>query len=173
MRIFAPTLLAVVASAAPAPRPAPELQKLAFLVGDWVHEETMYPGPLGPGGPRKGRSKGQWLLGDHYLYVNYVSRNAANETLEARGLLGWDPDKKAYRMDWYDSMGMAVHYTGDFTPEGTLVFNAEYVLQGKPVKEQFSIQKPEGGKVVFTSSMPGPDGTFKPVFQSVATADKK
>ena len=169
----APTPAPAAATAAPAPKPAPELQKLAFLVGDWVHEETVAPGPMGPGGPRKGRSKAQWILGEHHLYVNYVSRDAANQTLEARGLLGWDPEKKAYRMGWYDNMGTAVQYQGDFTPEGTLVLNAEYALQGKPVKEQLSIQKQEGGKVVFTSSQLGADGTMKAVLESVATAEKK
>jgi hypothetical protein len=154
------------------PKPAPELQKLAFLVGDWIHDETVHPGPMGPGGPGKGRSKTQWILGDHHLYVNYVSRNAAMGTLEARGLIGWDPDGKAYRMDWYDNMGAAIHYRGDFTPEGTLVFNAELMLQGKPVKEQLSIQRQEG-KLVFTSSLPGPDGALKPAFESVATPEKK
>jgi hypothetical protein len=168
-----PPAAPTAAPAAPAPKPAPELAKLAFLVGDWIHEETMHPGPLGPGGPRKGRSKAQWILGDHHLYVNYVSRSAANETLEARGLLGWDADQKAYRMDWYDSTGLAVHYTGDFSPEGVLVLNAEYLFQGKPVREQFSIQRQEGGKLQFTSSMPGPDGALKPVFESLATAEKK
>jgi hypothetical protein len=53
------------AAAAPAPpplpKPAPEVQKLAFLVGDWVHEETFHPGPAGPGGAGKGRSKSAWV----------------------------------------------------------------------------------------------------------------
>jgi hypothetical protein len=164
---------AVPAAATPAPKPAPELQKLAFLVGDWVHEETMHPGPAGPGGPRKGRSKAQWILGDHHLYVNYVSRNAANETIEARGLLGWDADKKAFYMHWYDNFGLAVRYLGDFAPDGGLVLNGEYVVQGKPMKEQFSIQKQEGGKVLFTSSVPGPDGVLKPALESLATPDKR
>jgi hypothetical protein len=155
------------------PKPAAELQKLAFLVGDWIHEETIHPGPMGPGGPGKGRSKAQWILGDHHLYVNYVSRNAATGTVEARGMLGWDPHNKVYRMDWYDNMGVAAHYVGDFTPDGKLVLTAEYAIQGKPVKEVFSIQRQDGGKLMFTSAMPGPDGTLKTVFESVAAPEKK
>jgi hypothetical protein len=168
-----PTPPAAAAPAKPAPKPAAELQKLAFLVGDWVHEETVHPGPMGPGGPRKGRSKVQWILGDHHLYVNYVSRNSANETVEARGLLGWDAEKKAYYMHWYDNTGMAARYSGDFSPEGTLALNAEYVHQGNPVREQLTIKQQEGGKVLFSSAMAGPDGAPKPVLESVATADKR
>ena len=171
-----PAAAASQPAAAPTPAPpkaAPELQKLAFLVGDWIHEEVIHPGPMGPGGPGKGRSKAQWILGDQHLYVNYVSRNAAVGTIEARGLLGWDPDKKVYRMDWFDNQGQAVHYSGDFTPEGVLILTAEYNFQGKPVKEVFSIQKQEGGKVLFTSAMPGPDGILKPAFESAAAPEKK
>lgn len=173
----APAAPASQPAPAPAPTPAPpkpaaELQKLAFLVGDWVHDEVYHPGALGPGGPGKGRSKAQWILGDHHLYVNYVSRGAMGN-IEARGLLGWDAEKKAYYMDWYDNMGQAVRYLGDFTPEGALVLNAEYMMNGQRVKEEFTVKRQEGGKVLFVSAMPGPDGALKPVFESTATPDKK
>jgi uncharacterized protein DUF1579 len=160
-------------AATPAPpQPALELQKLSFLVGDWVHDEVHHPGAMGPGGPAKGRSKAQWILGDHHLYLNYVSRGAMG-SIEARGLLGWDADKKAYHLDWYDNLGQAVRYQGDFNPEGALLLSAEYTLNGQRVKEELTIKRQEGGKVLFVTALPGPDGALKPVFESTATPDKK
>jgi hypothetical protein len=157
---------------APLPSPAPELQKLDFLAGDWIHSENYYPGPMGPGGKGGGRSKVSWILGNHALLVTYVSKTPAG-TIEGRGLLGWDAPKKAYRMDWFDNTGAAIHYTGDFNADGALALNAEYVEGGQTVKEQFTIKKQEDGTVLFTSLMAGPDGTMKPAMESLGTRDAK
>lgn len=169
----AETPAAAAAPAAPAlPKPGPEVQKLAFLVGDWIHEETFHPGPMGPGGSGKGRSKSAWVLGDHHVYTLYTT-NAPMGKLEARGLLGWDGEKKAYRLHWFDNMGSATMFGGDFDAEGALVLNAEYTFQGNPMKERLTIKKQADGKVVFSTAMPGPDGAWKPMLDSVATPDAK
>jgi hypothetical protein len=163
---------AATATPAPLPMPAPEVQKLSFLVGDWVHDETFQPGPMGPGGTGKGRSKSALALGDHYVYTIYTTNSPLGK-LEARGFFGWDGEKKHYRMSWFDNMGMATVFTGDFDAEGTLVLNSEYTHQGTPVKERFSIKKQPDGKLVFQSAMPGPDGAWKTAMESVATAVAK
>jgi hypothetical protein len=157
---------------APLPKPAPEVQKLAFLVGDWVHEETFHPGPAGPGGSGRGRSKSAWALGDHHVYTIYTT-NTPMGKLEARGFLGWDGEKKAYRLSWFDNMGSATLFQGDFDASGALVMNAEYTFQGQPMKERLMISKGADGKVTFSSAMPGPDGAWKPMMDSVATPDVK
>lgn len=169
----AETPAAAAAPTPPAlPKPGPEVQKLAFLVGDWVHEETFHPGPTGPGGPGKGRSKSAWALGDHHLYTIYTT-NSPMGKLEARGFLGWDGEKKAYRLSWFDNMGSATVFVGDFDAQGALVLSSEYTYQGQPVKERLTITKSADGKVTFSSAMPGPDGAWKPMMDSVATPDAK
>ena len=157
------------ATPAPLPTPAPEVQRLAFLIGDWVHDETFQPGPMGPGGTGKGRSKSALALGDHFVYTIYTT-NSPMGKLEARGFFGWDGAKKTYTMSWFDNMGMATVFTGTFDAEGALVMNAEYTHQGTPVKERFSIKKQADGKLVFQSAMPGPDGAWKVGMESIATA---
>jgi hypothetical protein len=137
-----------------------------------VHVETFHPGPMGAGGSGKGRSKSAWALGDHHVYVIYTT-NSPYGKLEARGMLGWDAEKKAYRMAWFDNMGSATHFQGDFDASGALVLNAEYTFQGQPMKERLTITKNADGTVTFSSAMPGPDGAWKPMMDSVATADKK
>jgi hypothetical protein len=156
----------------PLPTPAPEVQKLAFLVGDWLHEETFQPGPTSPGGTGKGRSKSVMALGEHFVYVIYTT-NTPMGKLEARGFVGWDGEKKAYAMSWFDNMGLASHYTGNFDAAGALVMNAEYVFQGTPVKERFTIAKQADGKLLMTSAIAGPDGAFKTMMESVGTPATK
>jgi hypothetical protein len=169
----APAAAAPAAPAPPAlPKPGPEVQKLSFLVGDWVHEETFHPGPMGPGGAGKGRSKSAWALGEHHVYTIYTT-NTPMGKLEARGMFGWDGEKKAYRLAWFDNMGSMTSFTGAFEGEDTLALNAEYTVQGTPVKERLTIKKQGDGKVVFSSAMAGPDGAFKPMLDSTATPDAK
>jgi len=160
------------ATPAPLPSPAPELQKLDFLAGDWIHAENYYPGPMGPGGKGGGRSKTSWILGNHDLLVSYVTKTPMG-TIEGRGILGWDPVKKAYRFAWFDNTGAATDYRGDFNPEGVLVLTADYVEAGQPVKEQFMIKKQDDGTVLFTSQVAGADGAMKTVMESLGTRDAK
>jgi Protein of unknown function (DUF1579) len=160
------------ATPVPLPTPAPEVQKLAFLVGDWLHEETFQPGPSSPGGTGKGRSKSVMALGDHFVYIIYTT-NTPMGKLEARGFVGWDGEKKAYAMSWFDNMGLASHYTGSFDAAGALVMNAEYVSQGTPVKERFTVAKQADGKLLMTSAIAGPDGAFKTMMESVGTPATK
>jgi len=157
---------------APLPTPAPEAQKLDFLAGDWIHAENYYPGPAGPGGKGGGRSKSSWILGNHDLLVTYITKTPMG-TIEGRGVLGWDPDKKAYRMDWFDNTGDAVHFTGDFNAEGVLVLAADRVHAGQPLKQQFLIKKQDDGTVLFTAQTAGPDGAMKTTMESLGTRDTK
>jgi Protein of unknown function (DUF1579) len=168
-----PAADAAPAPPAPAlPKPGPEVQKLGFLVGDWIHEETFHPSPMGPGGSGKGRSKSVWALGDHHVYTIYTT-NSPYGKLEARALFGWDAEKKAYRLSWFDNMGMMTMYHGDFDAEGALAMSAEYSIQGNAVKERLTIRKQADGNVVFSSAMAGPEGAWKPMLDSVATPDAK
>ncbi len=151
----------------PLPKPAPELQKLAFMLGDWVHDETYQATPFGPAGPGKGRSKALWLLGDHHLTITYAA-NTPMGRVEARGFLGYDSEAKAYRMSWFDNMGLAAHYTGQLAEDGSLTFMTEYAFQGQKVKEQFLIAKKDEGKLVMSARAQAPDGSWQPVMESVA-----
>ncbi len=160
------------AAPAPLPTPAPETKKLDFLAGDWIHSENYYPGPAGPGGKGGGRSKATWILGNHDLLVTYVTK-APMGTIEGRGMLSWDPEKKVYRMDWYDNTGDVVHFTGDFNPEGVLVLSADRVHAGQPMKQQFLIKKQDDGSVLFTSQVAGADGAMKTTMESLGTRDVK
>jgi hypothetical protein len=162
---------AAPAPAAPAPSPAPELQKLSFLAGDWIHEETYGGGPMGAGAG-KARSKAAWALGNHHLYVIYAAKSATAQ-LEGRAFLGWDPAKKQYRMHWFDSLGDVSVYSGNFDASGALVLTGEAMMDGRAVREQFTIKPQPDGKVVFTSAVAGEGGAMKTMLESIAAAEKK
>ncbi len=163
------------APAAPAPelpKPAAELQKLAFLKGDWVHDEKYEPGPMGPGGKGAGRSRNAWVLGEHYLYMVYAG-NTPMGKMEGRGFLRWDAGAKVYALDWFDNMGMAFHYKGDFGADGALTLAGEYSHGGQKVREQLTVTKQSEGQLKLTSALAVGDGAeLKPVAESMLTAAK-
>jgi len=169
----APSSPAAAAAAAPElPKPAPELQKLEFLKGDWVHEEKYEASPMGPAGTGKGRSRNAWVLGDHHLYMVYAG-NTPMGKMEGRGFLRWDTLARQYTLDWFDNMGLAFHYKGDFGPDGALSLAGEYTHEGQKVRERLTVQKQEEGQVKLTSALAIGDGAeLKTVAESVLTAAK-
>jgi hypothetical protein len=171
-----PASPAAAAAPAPAvpelPKPALELQKLAFLAGDWVHDETYEASPMGPAGKGAGRSRNQWVLGDHHLYMVYAG-NTPMGKMEGRGFLRWDPSAKAYALDWFDNTGLSFHYRGDFGPDGALSLSGEYSHGGQKVREQITVLKQDDGQVKLKSAIALGDAEMKPVAESTLSAPKK
>src|SRR5438046_6111373 len=57
---------ALVAQAPPAPpKPAPEVQKLAYFAGRWNETADMKASPMGPGGKMTVASSCEWFPGPH------------------------------------------------------------------------------------------------------------
>jgi hypothetical protein len=148
------------------PKPAAELAKLQFLVGDWVHEEVI--DPSGSGGKGAARSKNAWILGDHHLYLIYKS-NSTKGVFEGRGFLGWDANTKAYRLAWFDSTGLAQVYTGNFDPEEALILSGEYMVGPDKVRERLTIKKQPGGKFLLTDETATGDAPMKVSLESMAS----
>jgi len=51
------------------PEPALELKKLEYLVGDWILEGKVKPGPLGPGGQFTMAEHNYWMDGGFFLVI--------------------------------------------------------------------------------------------------------
>ena len=151
------------------PKPAPELAKLQFLVGDWVHDELHHGGPTGVASRGVARSKIAWILGGHRLYMTYKSLTPAGEH-EGRGFLGWDGEEKTYRLEWYDNRGRADRYIGTFNPEEALVLAGEPIVDGDRRRQQLTIKKQPGGKFLLTDESGPADQALKLTLESLAQA---
>jgi hypothetical protein len=149
------------------PKPIPELAKLQFLVGDWVHDEIDHTAASAGGTRRAARSRIGWILGGQRLYFTYKSAGPSGD-YEGRGLLGWDTEAKAHRLDWFDSRGAAQRYDGRFDPEDTLVFSAEFKADGERQRQQLTIKKQPGGKFLFIDSIAAGDRPMKTTLESLA-----
>jgi hypothetical protein len=98
------------------PKPAPELKKLDYFVGNWKMEGEMKPGPMGPGGKMAMTETLGWMEGSFFLVSHSKFESAGMGGGSAAAYMGYDTDKKVYTYDEFTSMGEAVHSAG--TVEG-------------------------------------------------------
>ena len=119
-RVMLSAVLAGVTASAQAqmdmPKPAPELKKLDYFVGNWKLEGEMKPSQMGPGGKMTMTETLGWMEGNFFLVSHSKFQGAGMGAGSATAYMGYDADKKAYTYDEFSSMGEAVHSTG--TVEG-------------------------------------------------------
>jgi hypothetical protein len=119
--------------------PAPEMKKLAVLVGAWALEERWsrpqrwkrghYEGAPGPGG--SGVLTFRPGPGGFSLVGEYDARNPMGH-VTALVVLAWDPDARRYVLDEIHSAFPGVlHLTGRFE-SGDLVFRGTDAREGAP-----------------------------------------
>jgi Protein of unknown function (DUF1579) len=129
-------------------RPVAELSSLQFAAGDWVHEkEVDHGGTVGKSAFGSGRSKATWIHKGHHLQIAYKSKRADGE-YEARGVVSWDAEAKRYHLDWFDSLGQTLHFSGEFNPAGVLVLSSTYLVGDRRLQQNVSIKKQRSGKIL-------------------------
>lgn len=112
------------------PKPAPEMEKMKWMVGTWDVAETHEKSPWGPGGPGKGKSVVTLGPGGFSQVLEYNSTGPSGK-FAGRGLTAWDPNTKSYRGAWTDSMTPGIMVM-DCKEEGQdLVCNGESMMDGK------------------------------------------
>jgi hypothetical protein len=92
------------------PTPPPELEKIAFLAGNWNVEFTEYS----TDGTAQRKSSvtfdNQWMAGNYFL----VMRSTYPDGTTGVAYMGYDTATKVYTFDEYESSGYVDHSTGTF-----------------------------------------------------------
>jgi uncharacterized protein (TIGR02246 family) len=115
--------------AAPEDRNA-QLQQLAWLVGDWTHEDPTFSVQV----------SGRWTLNKRFLLVEYMAKGKENDDLTVIQYFGWDPVAGVIRAWFFDSEGG--YGGGDWVRDGnTWSANWNGVLSGGRVASSVSSLK--------------------------------
>jgi hypothetical protein len=104
---------------ATAPKPDPELKKLAVYLGHWTYEAEYKPGPLGPGGKATGTRTFQMILGGFFGERRDAEKDAMGTESDALAIIGYDPVNKNFTVSYFDDGGGT--YSGVFTLSGNTV----------------------------------------------------
>jgi hypothetical protein len=105
----------VITLQAQAPKPDPELKKLAPLAGHWTYEGEYRPGPLGPGGKVTGEYAGEMILGGFFFRGRWTEKGPAGQ-IQGLEVKWYDPENKHFASNAYQSDGST--FAGTFTVSG-------------------------------------------------------
>ena len=143
------------AKTAEGPKPPPELDALSYFVAPFTSEGEIKPGPMGEGGPTKGREICRWAPG-HFFVGCMMETQSPLGPSQVQAMMGWDAEKKVYRWWSFDNVGRAETATGTLK-DGTWTWSGESKMGDKVYKTRYTISdtRPEGYAYTLESS---PDG---------------
>jgi hypothetical protein len=138
MLIFAS--VAALAQMGP-PTPAPELKKLDYFTGNWASEAMIAQGPWGAGGKFTDSVKGEWMKGEFYVvsHADFVLPAELGGAGTSIAVLGYDPDKKIYTEERFDSNGRHEVRTGTLNGD-TWTWTGESVYGGMTIEHRTMIK---------------------------------
>jgi hypothetical protein len=122
----------------PAPKPAPEVSKLDYLAGDWVSDADLKPGPMGPGGKMTSTDQFHWMEGKFFLVLHSKFTGAMGNGMSL-AVMGYDPDKKVYTYNEYNSMGQVNHSEGTVAGD-TWTWTSDENMGGQTFKGRYTMK---------------------------------
>jgi hypothetical protein len=160
--------LAITATAQmPMPKPAPELAKLDFLAGNWISDGDLKPSPMGPGGKMTATDEARWMDGKFFMVLHSKFTGAMGDG-SSIAIFGYNPEKKVYTYNEYDSMGQANYSEGTIDGD-TWTWNSEENMGGQKFKGRFIMKVLTPTSYTYKYEM-SQDGTnWTPVMEGKAT----
>ncbi len=143
----------------PVPQPAPELSKLDYFAGNWISDGIMKPGAMGQGGKFTSTDDGHWMDGKFFLVLHSKFKGAMGDGMSL-AVMGYDPEKKVYTYNEFNSMGQTVHSEG--TVDGdTWTWTNDDNSSGQAMKGRYTMkaQSPTSYTYKYEVSQDGKDWT--------------
>ncbi len=116
------------------PTPAPELEQLSFLVGDWACTGQMETSPTGLAHATVGRVTVSRELGGFWYVGRYTETKTTVNAypLSFQFIQGFDPETRTFTMSCFQSDGAQCHQTSPGMVDGKVVYSGQ--LKGVPVR---------------------------------------
>ena len=112
------------------PKPAAEMKDLRALVGTGNTEETFEQTPMMPAGTATGTNTVRLGPGGFTVLMEERSKGSLG-AFSGHGVLTWDPNEKAYKTYWSDSMTPGVTVSTGHKEGDNLVYTGEVMMGGK------------------------------------------
>ena len=144
---------ALVAQAPPAPpKPAPEVQKLAYFAGRWNETADMKASPMGPGGKMTVASSCEWFPGGFYIVCRGDGTGPMGPT-HGLGILGYSTESKRYTYYGIDNSGMGGGPAYGNVAGDTWTWEDESQMGGQTVKGRYTIKQVSADSYTWTWEM--------------------
>ena len=121
-----------------APKPGPEVKKLAYFVGTWKSEGDMKENSFGmPAGKFPSTDKCEWFTGGWHVVCHSTGKGPMG-AVHGLGILAYNTEDKVYTYSGIDSSGFTEASKG--TVDGNnWVYNADEKMGGKVFHGRYSI----------------------------------
>ena len=123
------------------PTPAAELKKLDYFSGTWTIDATIGPGPWGSGGKFNATGTDEWMKGNFFLvgHSDFALPAELGGGGSAVAILGYDPDKRVYTEDRFDSNGQRQKSTGTLSGD-TWTWTSENNYNGMTIQGRLTMK---------------------------------
>lgn len=124
-----------------APKPGPEVKKLAIMVGKFTNEGELKAGAMGPNSPAQkatGADDCRWAVGGFGVICNSSAEVAGMKSTEV-AIVYYDPASKRYHYHSVDSAGDIDNATGTVSGD-TWTWTGESIMGGKSMHSRFTMK---------------------------------
>jgi len=141
-----------------ASKPAPEVAKLDYFVGNWMVEGTIFAGPWGSGGKFSWTERTEWMSGKFFVVGHWDFTMPAELGGEGEELfvMGYDARRSVYTFDAFSSQGLHQVSTGHLDGD-TWIWDSEGIQAGQPAMQRLTMRmlSPTGYTLKFEISSDG------------------
>jgi hypothetical protein len=148
-----------IAQASP-PKPGPEHQKLAALVGSWTGEGECAQGQFGPAQKYSSKYKGEWFTGNFAVVAHIEEKGSVSGESVGMYLFAYDRGTKQYGWYMVDSTGEATFATGSISKD-VLRFTWPISDKGKSYKGRGTLRGLGSDKHTWSSEYSADGKTWK------------
>lgn len=146
-----------LAAAPKPPKPGPEMEKLAFLLGTWTFTEKYEKSPLIPnGGEGSGMYKAVTGPGGFSILADFTSSGPDGDE-SGHGIYTWEPKENSYKAYFFGNKFAGSFVVTGQWEGGNLVLAGDFLMEGKKVsfKEVYSDITPRFLTIVESVSVDG------------------
>jgi hypothetical protein len=139
------------------PKPASQLENVGYFAGTWTSSGDLQASLLGPAGKMTMVEHNQWMEGGFFLVMRSEFEVEGTGRGSGMAFMGYDPERRVYTYDEFNSMGEAEHSIGTLH-EGTWTWTRDLCLGGNAMKGRFIMKTLSPMSYTFRFGM-SPDGS--------------
>lgn len=148
-------------------KPAPEMDKIKWMVGTWHCTGKAMASPMAPEHPLEVEVKVDMALGGMWLRAEYREKKTAQNPnpISADDYWGYDPAEKMWDRVAVDNTGSFMTGTSKGWEQGKLVWAMEGMMGGQKMKMRENFVQKSPTELSYTGEMGSPDGKWTPAWE--------
>ena len=148
--------------------PAPEMDKVKWMVGTWQCTGKTLASPMWPEHPTEGTVTLEMTLGGFWIVGRYREKKTAQNPTPISGDEYWSYDsaEKMWDRVSVDSMGTFSTATAKAWEKGNLVWMGEGMMGGQKMKVRDTFTEKSPREITYSGEMGTPDGKWAPAWEA-------